>query len=106
MGEARGGCQKCSGKYPSPLISTPPFLFCLVNHHPPPAKEVPTGVEQEMVLSQIALALKLLDAYPRGTASNCLGCLGVRASLNLRTCTTDGLPSCTFTEELVHSSSI
>ena len=76
------GCQICSGKDPPPLVSTPPFLFCWVNHHPSPAKEASTGVEREMVLSQIALGLKLLDAYPRSTASNCLVCLGVQASVN------------------------
>ena len=40
------------------------------------------GVEWDMLLSQIAFGVKLLDAYPRGAAPYWLGCLGVRASVN------------------------
>ena len=60
-----------------------------------------------MVLSQIALGLMLLDAYSRGTASNCFDCLGVGASDNLRTCTARGdYLYVHSTEELVHCSAI
>ena len=69
MGEASGR-QKFCVKDPSPMISTPPFIFCLVNHLPPPANQASIGVEREMLLSQIVSGHKLLDAYLRGTASN------------------------------------
>ena len=76
------GRQIFFGKDSSPLISTSPFLFSYVNHLPPPTKDASIGVEREIVLSQITAGLKLLDAYPTGTASNCLGCLGVGASVS------------------------
>ena len=45
-----------------------------MKYHPPPANQASIGIEWDVLLGQVNVGLKLLDAYPRGYCLCWLGC--------------------------------